>query len=433
MATRVGHTGILRPVSGTWTFPTPEGTQAGDILIVYVSDDNGSSVFADASGLFTHVVVADGVGGSGRPTEACAAGLFHHVLAGTPAASYAFTTTGGDDTVAGAIMVVYRAGDGETYEGLTTDTFIATGGANDTGAMSLAAVGDPSVLVAFFSNDGNMTVSTPPAGMTELDVVVEGSSACAAYEAINPSGDPLSPTLTWSGSEQELGAAVLLEFEGGGGGDETAPTLSSATATATGQTTADLSVTTDEEADVYVVVTTSSTTPTAEQIEAGQDHTGAAAAFSDSEPGASAGAVPFSATGLDPATEYWAHFWAEDEAENSATPVTSSSFTTDAVPTLTAEGADLEMEGGEITLTHVTQGTIASTVTLGGQPVEGATVRLYNQTDDTYEGDTTTDESGAYAFEGLALAKKYHAFVEYEADGVLYHAPSQPGLRPVAD
>lgn len=246
-----------------------------------------------------------------------------------------------------------------------------------------------------------------------------------------------SPTVTMGWQQPALNtysAAVVASFQSPqGAGDETAPTLSSATATATGQTTADLSVTTDEEADVYVVVTTSSTTPTAEQIEAGQDHTGAAAAFSDSAPGASAGAVPFSATGLAAGTQYWAHFWAEDAAENSATPVTSSSFTTDAVPTLTAEGADLEMEGGAITLTHVTQGTIASTVTLGGQPVEGATVRLYNQTDDTYEGDTTTDGSGAYAFEGLALAKKYHAFVEYEADGVLYHAPSQPGLRPVAD
>lgn len=115
------------------------------------------------------------------------------------------------------------------------------------------------------------------------------------------------------------------------GGDSTAPTLSSASGTATGTTTADLSVDSDEDCDAYVVVTTSATTPSAAQIEAGNDHTGSTAAYSDSELSASSGTINFDgATGLSPDTQYWAHFWAEDAAENSATAITSSSFTTDA-------------------------------------------------------------------------------------------------------
>jgi hypothetical protein len=117
---------------------------------------------------------------------------------------------------------------------------------------------------------------------------------------------------------------VLLESAGGGGD----PTLSSASFTATSSTAGDLTVTTDVAAGtLYAVLTTSATTPSDVQIAAGQDHTGAAAAWDGSDATPTAGANPFSATGLTASTEYWPHFFHDTGAGDT---ITGTSDTTDA-------------------------------------------------------------------------------------------------------
>jgi hypothetical protein len=122
---------------------------------------------------------------------------------------------------------------------------------------------------------------------------------------------------------------VLLESAGGGD-----PTLSSASFTATSDTAGDLTVTTDVAAGtLYAVLTTSATTPSDAQIAAGQDHTGAAAAWDDSDATPTAGANPFSATGLTASTEYWPHFFHDTGAGDT---ITGTSDTTDAAPDVTA-------------------------------------------------------------------------------------------------
>ncbi len=120
-----------------------------------------------------------------------------------------------------------------------------------------------------------------------------------------------------------------------GGGDTTDPILTSAVGTATGATTANGSVTTDEAGPAWAVLTTSSTTPGAAQIKAGQDHTGAFAAASDTATlvvGANADVFAFS--GLTGSTAYRLHVVQDDTATptaNTSAPITSaSSFTTDA-------------------------------------------------------------------------------------------------------
>lgn len=112
--------------------------------------------------------------------------------------------------------------------------------------------------------------------------------------------------------------------------DVTAPTLSSATDASTGTSTADLGVTTDEgNGTLYAVVTTSSTTPSKAQIKAGQDHTGAAAAFAGSQAISSTGAKTIGATGLADATAYFGHFMHEDASTNQSNAISADGFTTD--------------------------------------------------------------------------------------------------------
>ena len=113
--------------------------------------------------------------------------------------------------------------------------------------------------------------------------------------------------------------------------DVTAPVLSSAEGVATGQTTADLDVNTDTaEGELYVVVTTSATAPSAAQVKLGQDHTGSAAAFDDSDLAiAASGPHSFSATGLTASTTYYVYFMHEDDAGNQSTVTAGvAAFTT---------------------------------------------------------------------------------------------------------
>ena len=117
--------------------------------------------------------------------------------------------------------------------------------------------------------------------------------------------------------------------------DGTVPVLSNATAAATGQTTASLSVDTDEgDATLYWVVTTSASAPSGAQVAAGQDHTGAAAADSGSQAVSATGTQSISggATGLTEGTAYWAHFVQDDAAANRSNVASSASFTTEAAP-----------------------------------------------------------------------------------------------------
>ena len=129
-----------------------------------------------------------------------------------------------------------------------------------------------------------------------------------------------------------LGAAMYDGYEIASVPDVTAPVLSSATFEATSATTADAEVSTTERiCRLYMVVTTSATPPSAAQIKAGQDHTGAAAAFADDIVTATTGLQPtFSVTGLAHSTLYYAYFMSEDSSDNQSN-IASASDTTDVI------------------------------------------------------------------------------------------------------
>ena len=107
------------------------------------------------------------------------------------------------------------------------------------------------------------------------------------------------------------------------------PLLTSPTGAATGTTTATGSVSTNKASGtLYVVVTQSATQPSIAQIQAGQDHTGAAAAYATSETPGATGVRTFNATGLTLSTTYYFHFQQRDALSNDTTVATSASFTT---------------------------------------------------------------------------------------------------------
>ena len=80
--------------------------------------------------------------------------------------------------------------------------------------------------------------------------------------------------------------------------------------------------------------------------------------------------------------------------------------------------------------TSTTQ-AIQGTVTLDGNPVEGADVRLINTTDDIYIGSFTTPADGTYSFTNLLSDKEYHALVQYkDGSNNEYNTLSLPFLSP---
>jgi hypothetical protein len=154
------------------------------------------------------------------------------------------------------------------------------------------------------------------------------------------------------------------------GGDVTAPNLSSPTAvggTTTG--TGTLTVSTDEDnGTLYWVVTTSSTSPTAAQVKAGQDDLGATASDSGSSAVSGTGVQTLTdaATGLAGDFPYYAHFMHEDAATNQSTVVST------ATP-FDSQWAIVEMlllneEGAHGTGTFTDQSSNGATVSKSGTP-----------------------------------------------------------------
>lgn len=120
----------------------------------------------------------------------------------------------------------------------------------------------------------------------------------------------------------DMGTSTATITIGAGGGDTTAPTLTSPTASATGQTTGTASVTTNEaNGTLYRLVNTSPTASTA-TVKA----SGTTTAIS------STGVKSGSISGLTAATTYYVHWVHTDAAGNDSAVANSGSFTTSAAP-----------------------------------------------------------------------------------------------------
>jgi hypothetical protein len=115
----------------------------------------------------------------------------------------------------------------------------------------------------------------------------------------------------------------------GGAGDTTAPTLTSPFGLPLGDTSAFQGVTTNEDnGTLYFLLTTSATPPSAAQVKAGQDHTGAAAAYAFGQAVSSTGIKSNTATGLTSNTAYYGYLMHEDAVGNQSAVSASGILTT---------------------------------------------------------------------------------------------------------
>ncbi len=114
--------------------------------------------------------------------------------------------------------------------------------------------------------------------------------------------------------------------------DTTAPVLSAAGGTATGQTVISRTVSTNEgDGRLYFVTTTQSAAPSAAQVRLGQDNAGLPAIASGNQPVTASGAqLCPDAEGLAQDTSYWHHFLHEDFAGNQSTVLSSGAIVTNA-------------------------------------------------------------------------------------------------------
>jgi hypothetical protein len=107
------------------------------------------------------------------------------------------------------------------------------------------------------------------------------------------------------------------------------------------------------------------------------------------------------------------------------TGLTAGTAYTFRVLSVNAEGSTASNSATESTLPP-TVVKIAGVVTLSGNPVQGAVVRLFNITANTYVGSVTTTSGGSYEFDDLNQAAEYHVAVEYQAGASKYRAYSAP-------
>lgn len=249
--------------------------------------------------------------------------------AGAEPASYSvqISQPGGNNFGYGVVLAYSGA--------LTTGTFpAATSQRNTTSSTSasipgLTAPSANTTQLAIYivtSSNSNTITWTPPSGMTErIDQGINptGFVLGIADAAVASAGAISGRTATASTSVTSVALTLLIASEVAG--DTTAPTLTSPTGTG-GTLTCSGSVSTNEaNGTLYAVVTASSTAPSAAQVKAGQDHTGAAALRVVSQAVSATGTQTIGSGSATAGTRYW-HFMHEDAAANQSTVVSSASF-----------------------------------------------------------------------------------------------------------
>jgi hypothetical protein len=212
------------------------------------------------------------------------------------------------------------------------------------------------------------------------------SSGTGGFEAYN-SGGTLGRVGSWAGGDL-------------GGGDTTPPTLSSPSGTG-GLAVCSGSVSTNEgNGTLYAVATASATAPSASQVKAGQDHTGAGAlrVVSQAVSGTGTQTVASGAISGGAGTRYL-HFMHEDGAANQSTVSSSSGFTITAALSVTLDA--LVDESGDPRASYVVDKVLA--------------IRLSDNAVVAVKTAQTTNGSGVLPlFSDAALTAAPHLFVTWD-------------------
>jgi hypothetical protein len=164
-------------------------------------------------------------------------------------------------------------------------------------------------------------------------------------------------------------------------------------------------------------VTTSSTQPTAQQIEDGKDHTGAAAAAAGFITVGSTGAKTDTASGLTASTAYYAHLVQFDLADNASNRVVSAQFTTAVAPDVTAptlsSPTDAANGSAAATLnvtTNEANGTLYWFISTSATPPTAANLKTGTGAVSYGNQAVTVTGAQAIAATGLAASTTYYSY-----------------------
>jgi hypothetical protein len=252
--------------------------------------------------------------------------------------SYQWTRDGSDISGATASTYTLVAADDETDLGctVTADDGFTQVSASATAVSVTYAAPSAAAGLSDQSYDEDTGVQTVDASGDFTGAVGGTWSVSGASATINQSGVVSIPTATAIGA-----TTVTVTYTNSGGSDSsafsvtvtapdtTAPVLTSPTNAAATFETSTWGVSTDEgNGTLYWVISTSGTAPTAAQVKAGQNNSGASAVDSGSASVSGTGSQTGAGSGLTAETAYYTHFMHEDTSGNQSSVASATSFTT---------------------------------------------------------------------------------------------------------
>lgn len=305
------------------TTPGVTSSASGSTFVITVCDPNQNITVSDSkSNSYTQIGTTLTVGSTKMSMWRCENG--------TGGASHTATVTWNSGSADGTITFA-------EITGAQTSSFDVTAQILDTASpytVTSPTLSQADELAICFVGTDNAPISYGEStGFTIYQQETNSGlywTSAALYKIVSSTA-ALTPSFSGIGSGFNVGVFIATFKEDSGAPDTTAPTLTGPTGTSTGTTTAQGQVTTDEaNGTMYAVVSTSATPPSVAQIQAGNDSTGSAAAWSGNQAITTTGAKTFNATGLTASTSYYFYFQHRDAATNDSTVSSSAQLTTDA-------------------------------------------------------------------------------------------------------
>jgi hypothetical protein len=182
------------------TLTAPSGITDGDMLIIFIAEESEGT--AVCSG-FTQLA---------NPGGSSHASWMFYKEASSESGNYTCNGFGGNSTSAFIARVSKSGGSWVTPS--TANYYDASYADSSTGVSSTVNTQDNSVLIGGFSNDGSVTISTDPTGMTRLNSRQDGTMTAAFhYQTYVTGSSSVSKNIVWSVATRNTSILVVLEAQ----------------------------------------------------------------------------------------------------------------------------------------------------------------------------------------------------------------------------
>ncbi len=184
--------------SRTGIFPTLlAGVQDGDLILVTIANDSAPDTYNPPSGF--------SLLGEHEHSLASLDQAVYVKTASSESGSYTFQGPANNNMP--ATLVVIRGSEGD----LSASAFTPLEANASTATTNTVDASSGDMVIASFSNDGAVTVATPPSGMTLEASMSADSSITVTYSEVLASDDATyDATVTWSVTEQAIASAILI-------------------------------------------------------------------------------------------------------------------------------------------------------------------------------------------------------------------------------